>query len=68
MKIIGEKDLYEIGNRKVKSVYKTLVDLHLQMQELYISYLHQELSARIADNIDDKFISSLDKLTKAFRS
>lgn len=62
VKIIGEKDLYEIGNRKVKSVYKTLVDLHLQMQELYISYLHQELSARIADNIDDKFISSLDKL------
>ena len=60
--IIGEKDLYEIGNRKVKSVYKLLVDAHLQMQELYISYLHQELSARIADNMDDKFLSSLEKL------
>ena len=62
MDIIGDKDLYEIGNRKVKSVYKLLVDMHLQMQELYVSYLHQELSARIADNIDDKFIASLDKL------
>lgn len=60
--IIGEKNLYEVGNRKVKSVYKRLADTHLQMQELYISYLHQELSARIVDNIDDRFISSLDKL------
>lgn len=60
--IIGKKDLYEIGNRKVKSVYKRLADMHLQMQELYVSYLHQELSARIADNIDEMFIESLDKL------
>ena len=60
--IIGEKDLYEIGNRKVKSVYKLLFDMHMQMQELYVSYLHQELSARIGDNIDEKFIESLDKL------
>lgn len=60
--IIGEKDLYEIGNRKVKAVYKNLVDMHLQMQELYRSCLHQELSFRVEDNIDDQFISALEKL------
>ena len=60
--IIGEKDLYETGNRKVKAVYKNLVDMHLQMQELYRSCLHQELSFRVEDNIDDQFIASLEKL------
>lgn len=60
--MIGEKNLFEIGNRKIKSTYKLLADAHLQMQELYGSYLHQELSTRISKSIDDKFIQSLDKL------
>ena len=60
--IIGENNLYEVGNRHVKSVYKSLVEMHLQMQQLYVSYMHQELSSRIADNVDDKLIGKLDKL------
>ncbi len=62
LETIGEKNLDEIGNRKVKAIYRQMVDAHLQMQELYVSYLHQELSARIEDNVKDSFIATLDKL------
>ncbi len=62
LELIGESELFEIGNRKVKSVYKSLADAHLQIQDLYISYMQQELSAHIAERVDDKFVSTLEKL------
>ncbi len=60
--IIGKKNLTELGNRRVKAVYKSLVETHLQMERLYASYMHQELSARIARNADPKFVETLEKL------
>ncbi len=62
MDIIGRKNLIEVGNRRVKAVYKSLVETHQQMERLYASYMHQELSARIERNADAKFIATLEKL------
>ncbi len=60
--IIGARDLREIGSRKMKATYKSLVEAYMQMQALYTSYMQQELSARMDEASVDSFISVLDKM------
>ncbi len=62
MQVIGERDLREIGSRRMKATYKSLAETYMHMQALYVSFMQQELSARIEESVLDSFVSVLEKM------
>lgn len=59
---VNKAKLDEIGNRKVASIYRSLVECSLQMQDLYVALMKQEVTKRIEDFSDDEFVATLEKL------